>query len=188
MDTLEKTNTNEMHKDLIRSIGLNTRYYIWMSFLTLLLAACLYAYYLQLRDGLIVTGLRDFVSWGMYISNFVFFVAVSLIGMLISSVLGLAGAKWITPVSRIAEFIAVAFALVAGLIIITDMGRPDRVHHLLLYGRFQSLIIWDIVVVITYATLCLLLLYVPLIPDASVPAVSTAAGLHPLPWLAFSPV
>ena len=156
------------YADLIRSIGLRKPYYIWMTFLTLLLLACLYAYYLQLRDGLIVTGLRDYVSWGMYIANFVFFVAVSLIGMLISSVLGLAGAKWITPVSRIAEFIAVAFAIVAGLVIIADMGRPDRVLNLFIHGRFQSMIIWDIVVVITYATLCLLLLYIPLIPDAAV--------------------
>ena len=57
--------------------------------------------------------MRDFTSWGMYIANFVFFVATSLVGMLISSVLGLAGAKWIKPISRIAEIIAVAFAAVA---------------------------------------------------------------------------
>lgn len=167
MDTLDQNNNIKIHEDLVKSIGLNKRYYLWMSFLTLLLLACFYAYYLQLRDGLVVTGLRDFVSWGMYIANFVFFVAVSLIGMLISSVLGLAGAKWITPISRIAEFIAVAFAVVAGLVIVADMGRPDRVLNLLIHGRFQSLIIWDIVVVITYATLCLLLLYIPLIPDAA---------------------
>ena len=42
-------------------------------------------YYIQLDKGLIVTGMRDYVSWGMYISNFVFFVATSLVGMLISA-------------------------------------------------------------------------------------------------------
>ena len=45
------------------------------------------------RNGLGVTGLRDYISWGMYISNFVFFVASSLIGMLISAVLGLIGSN-----------------------------------------------------------------------------------------------
>ena len=39
----------------------------------MLLFVCMYAYYIQLDKGLIVTGLRDYVSWGMYISNFVFF-------------------------------------------------------------------------------------------------------------------
>lgn len=79
--------------------------------------------------------------------------------------MGLMGVKWIKPISRIAEIIAVAFAMVAGLVIITDMGRPDRLHHVFMFGRLQSPIIWDIVVVITYVTLSTLLLYIPLIPD-----------------------
>ena len=90
------------------------------------LCLCLYAYTLQLRFGLGVAGIRDYVSWGLYLANFVFFVATSLIGMLISGVLGLIGIKWITPIARIAEIIAVAFAAIAGVVIIMDMGRPDH--------------------------------------------------------------
>lgn len=151
--------------DLLQNVNWSPRFKIWMGFLTLILVICLGFYYLQLRKGLGVTGMHDIVSWGIYISNFVFFIAASLIGMLISSVVGMIGYKWIKPISRIAEIIAVAFALVAGLVIITDMGRPDRLDHLLLYGRIQSPIIWDIAVVITYVALSLLLLYIPLIPD-----------------------
>jgi molybdopterin-containing oxidoreductase family membrane subunit len=128
----------------------------------------MYFYIQQIKTGLGVTGLNDYVSWGIYISNFVFFVAASLIGMLISSVMGLLGVKWIKPITRIAEIVAVAFAMVAGLVIITDMGRPDRLHHVLLFGRIQSPIVWDITVVTTYITLSLLLLYLPLIPDMNV--------------------
>ena len=154
-----------IEQDLLRSVNWSSPFKIWMGFLTLLLLVCLYFYYLQLRDGLGVTGMHDIVSWGIYISNFVFFIAASLIGMLISSVVGMIGYKWIKPISRIAEIIAVAFALVAGLVIITDMGRPDRLGNILLHGRIQSPIIWDIAVVITYVALSLLLLYIPLIPD-----------------------
>ena len=39
-----------------------------------------YAYFLQLRDGLAVTGMRDTVSWGLYITNFVFFIGISHVG------------------------------------------------------------------------------------------------------------
>ncbi len=157
--------SGKMEHDLLRTVNWNGRFKLWMGFLSLLLLVCLYFYYLQLRDGLAVTGMHDIVSWGIYISNFVFFIAVSLIGMLISSVLGMIGYKWIKPISRIAEIIAVAFALVAGLVIITDMGRPDRLQHLVMYGRIQSPIVWDITIVITYVVLSLLLLYLPLIPD-----------------------
>lgn len=155
----------EIENDLLKNVNWSPRFKIWMGFLTFLLVVCLGFYYLQLRKGLGVTGMHDIVSWGIYISNFVFFIAASLIGMLISSVVGMIGYKWIKPISRIAEIIAVAFALVAGLVIITDMGRPDRLDHLLFYGRIQSPIIWDIAVVITYVALSLLLLYIPLIPD-----------------------
>jgi Ni/Fe-hydrogenase subunit HybB-like protein len=146
----------------------NKSYLAWMTFLTLALFVCLGAYVKQLTTGLGVTGMGDYVSWGMYIANFVFFVAASLIGMLISSVLGLIGIKWITPISRIAEIIAVAFASVAGLVIISDMGRPDRLPNVFLHGRFQSPILWDITVVTTYVAISLLLYFLPLIPDLAI--------------------
>ena len=164
MDNLD-TKYNVIEDELLASVRWGTKSKVWVGFLITLLIVCLFFYYTQLRDGLGVTGLNDYVSWGIYISNFVFFVAASLVGMLISSVLGLSGSKWIQPISRIAEIVAVSFAMVAGLIIITDMGRPDRLHHVFLYGRIQSPIVWDIVIVMTYVAISLLLLYVPLIPD-----------------------
>src|ERR1035437_1737557 len=106
--------SSKIIQDLTNHVKINKGFHIWMGFLSICLGVCLYAYTIQLRVGLGVTGLRDFVSWGMYISNFVFFVASALVGMLISAVLGLSGQKWITPISRIAEIIAIAFAAVAG--------------------------------------------------------------------------
>ena len=45
-----------------------------------------YAYFLQLKNGLVVTNMGDYASWGIYISNFVFFVAISLVGSLITAI------------------------------------------------------------------------------------------------------
>ena len=160
----------QIESDLFRTVRINKSFVIWMGVLILGLAACLYAYYLQLRDGLGVTGLRDYISWGMYISNFVFFVASSLIGMLMSAVLGLIGVKWMRPLTRIAEVIALAFAAVAGLVIISDMGRPERLPYVFIYGRFQSPILWDVTVVTTYVLISALLVYLPLIPDLAIGA------------------
>ena len=155
----------KISSDLLRSVRINRGFILWMIFLFSALAVCLFAYTLQLRKGMVVTGLRDVTSWGMYITNFVFFVATSLIGMLISSVLGLIGVKWIKPIGRIAEIIAVAFAAVAGIVIIMDMGRPERLAYVFRFARVQSPIIWDVTVVITYFVLSLLLWFIPLIPD-----------------------
>ncbi|MEI6173014.1 MAG: NrfD/PsrC family molybdoenzyme membrane anchor subunit [Bacteroidota bacterium] len=163
-----KFTIDKITSDLTHHIRINKGFLIWMGFLTASLLVCLYAYSLQLRNGLGVAGIRDYVTWGLYLSNFVFFVAASLIGMLISAVLGLIGMKWLTPITRIAETIAVAFAAVAGLVIVSDMGRPERLLYVFMYGRPQSPILWDVTVIITYFTLSLLLMFLPLIADMAI--------------------
>jgi Ni/Fe-hydrogenase subunit HybB-like protein len=165
---LEQEKIETAAADILKPVRINRSFIVWIGFLFIALAICLFVYSIQLRKGLIVTGLRDFTSWGMYIANFVFFVATSLVGMLISSVLGLIGFKWIVPIARIAEIIAVAFAAVAGLVIVSDMGRPERLAYVFLYGRVQSPILWDVTVVTTYFILSLLLWFLPLIPDIAV--------------------
>lgn len=141
---------------------------IWVSFLVILIIVSLYAYYQQLKNGLSITGMRDYALWGVYISNFVFFVAISLVGSLVTAVLRLAGSTWSTPLTRISEIIAIAAIIMAGLTIIIDMGRPDRILNIFMYGRLQSPIIWDVLVISTYLVISALLLYFPLLPDLKI--------------------
>jgi Ni/Fe-hydrogenase subunit HybB-like protein len=152
--------------DLTRSIVKTdelTRF--WFFILIMFVGVGLWGWMIQIDQGLGVTGMRDYVSWGMYIANFVFFVAVSLIGFLLSSALHLLKIHWAKPVSRVAEQVAIAGVALAGLIIVMDMGRPDRFLNVFLHGRFASPIIWDVTVVTTYLTISVLLFYIPLIPD-----------------------
>ncbi len=141
---------------------------IWTAILILFCLVGAFAYYRQLKYGLVVTGLRDYVSWGIYISNFVFFVAISLVGSLITAIFRLTNVKWSTPLTRIAEIIAVSAIVFASIIIIVDMGRPERFMNLLIYGRLQSPIMWDVIVIGTYLLISLLLLYIPLLPDLQI--------------------
>lgn len=137
---------------------------MWVVFLLAVIIVGLINYVRQLQQGLCVTGLSDTVSWGIYISNFVFFVAVSLVGSLITAVLNLLNISWRAPITRMSEIIAVAGIMFAGLIIIVDMGRPDRILNMFIHGRIQSPIVWDVIVVMTYMTISILFLYFPLLP------------------------
>lgn len=164
---ISRQNLSSITKDLLpSSFGIAGK--VWVGFLFLVSLAGLYFYTQQLRNGLIVTGLRDYTVWGIYISNFVFFVAISLVGSLISAILKLSGAQWSTPLTRISEVIAVAAIIFAGLIIIIDMLRPDRFVNVILYARIQSPITWDVIVITTYLFISLLLLYLPMIPDLAI--------------------
>lgn len=47
-------------------------FYAWMTLLTALVVLGIYAYTFQIQEGLIVSGMSDQVSWGVYIANFTF--------------------------------------------------------------------------------------------------------------------
>jgi Ni/Fe-hydrogenase subunit HybB-like protein len=141
---------------------------IWIGFLLFIIGMATISYINQIVNGLSVTDMRDISSWGLYIADFVFLIAVSLIGSLITAILKLANIKWATPLTRISEIIAVGGLIAALIIIVVDMGRPDRLWHIFIYGRLQSPILWDIIVVNSYLVISILLLYLPLIPDIAI--------------------
>src|SRR4030095_1447011 len=149
MQNLSALTSEQITKDLLPQ-KFGKRGLIWTGALLLIALIGCFAYYRQLRYGLVVTNMRDYVSWGIYISNFVFFVAISLVGSLITAILRLANVKWSTPLTRIAEIIAVSAIVFASIIIVVDMGRPERFMNLFLHLRIQSPIIWDVVVIATY--------------------------------------
>lgn len=140
----------------------------WVAVLCIVTVAGIIAYIDQIIRGMEVTNLRDYALWGVYISNFVFFVATSFVGALTASILRLTNKKWRTPLVRIAEIVAVASIAMAGITIILDMGRPDRIPNLFLYPRLQSPITWDVLIIMIYLTFSVLLLYIPSIPDFAI--------------------
>ncbi|MGB5817964.1 MAG: NrfD/PsrC family molybdoenzyme membrane anchor subunit [Saonia sp.] len=141
---------------------------LWTSLLLLIIVVGFIAYIDQLIKGQVVTNMRDYALWGIYISNFVFFVATSFVGSVTVAVLRLTNNTWRTPVVRIAEIISVAAIVMAGITIMIDMARPDRLLNLFIYARLQSPITWDVIIIPTYIVLSLLLLYFPLIPDFAI--------------------
>jgi Ni/Fe-hydrogenase subunit HybB-like protein len=165
--SLSAIQTEKITQDLLPS-KFGKRGVIWTTALIILCIIGAYAYYRQLTRGLAVTNMGDYVSWGIYISNFVFFVAISLVGSLITAILRLANVHWATPLTRIAEIIAVSAIVFASLIIIVDMGRPERLVNIFLHGRIQSPIMWDVIVITTYFFISILLLYFPLLPDLKI--------------------
>ncbi len=165
MSNTENKSLGKIVNDLTRPLKNHKGFIFWIIFLALVIINGLVAYYGQLKIGLGTTALSDYVSWGLYISSFIFFVATALVGMLISSVLGLLGIKWITPIARIAEMVAIGFVMLAGIVIILDMGRPERLLNVFVHARIQSPIFWDATVVTFYVIISLLLFLLPLIPD-----------------------
>ncbi len=127
-----------------------------------------FLYVRQLTDGLIITGLQRPVYWGVYMVNFIFMIGVSMAGTLVSAALTLTGADWRRPITRIAETVTVFGLLIAAIQILFDMGRPDRMLLIVLYGRLQSPLLWDMVSLSTYILASMFALYISLLPDIAI--------------------
>jgi molybdopterin-containing oxidoreductase family membrane subunit len=119
----------------------------------------------QFVYGLGVTGLSRPVYWGVYITNFVFFIGLAHSGTFISAILRIAGQGWRKPLTRAAEAITL-FSLPFGVAsIMADMGRPERIFNVIFYGRFQSPILWDFTAVGLYLLSSIVFFYFSLLPD-----------------------
>ncbi|MBK7173003.1 MAG: polysulfide reductase NrfD [Bacteroidales bacterium] len=140
---------------------------IWIGFLIFMVLAGIFALYWQVSRGHIVTGMRDNVVWGVYIVNFIFFMGISYAGALISGALHLFHAEWRKPIIRMAEFITVISLLIGPLYIMLCIGRLDRLPNLILFGRIQSPITWDVIAISTDIIGCFIFLYLALLRDLS---------------------
>ncbi|MEW8958383.1 MAG: NrfD/PsrC family molybdoenzyme membrane anchor subunit [Moorella sp. (in: firmicutes)] len=130
-----------------------------------LLLVSLFTWGYQLKNGLIVTGMRNPFSWGLYIATFAFFVGIAAGGLIVSSSVYLFNLEQLKPFTRIASLSAFASIMAAAAIILPDLGRAERVYNLLLHPNFRSPLIWDVVVVSAYTLLTFLSVYFQLLPD-----------------------
>jgi Ni/Fe-hydrogenase subunit HybB-like protein len=140
-------------------------FYIAFACLSLVVLFAAFAYFQQFHEGLGVTGLNSPIFWGVYITNFVFFIGVSHAGTLISAILRISKAEWRRSITRSAEVITVLVLFFGLGNILIDLGRIDRLLVVITHGRFQSPLLWDVVSLTTYLTASSLYLYLPLIPD-----------------------
>jgi len=132
-------------------------YYIWMVTLLCFMGIGFLAYLYQLQHGLIVTAMRDQVSWGFYISNFTFLVGVAAAAVLLVIPAYVYHWKPLKEVAVLGEMLAVSAMVMCLLFVTVDIGRPDRFWHLIpkfgILNFPQSMLAWDVVVLNIYLVL-----------------------------------
>ncbi len=135
----------------------NAAYWIWISILLALIVGGGVAYWRQLSEGLGTTGMRDQVSWAFYIGNFTFLVGVAAAAVLL--VIPTYLYQWgpIKEIVVLGELLAIAAVTMCGLFVFVDIGRPDRLLHLVpglgLLNLPSSLLAWDVIVLNGYLVL-----------------------------------
>lgn len=133
------------------------RYYAWLGVLTLLCLIGLNAYAKQFVHGLIVTGMSDQVSWGVYIANFTFLVGVAAAAVMLVIPVYIYRNEELHDLVIFGELLAVAAIIMCLAFVTVDLGRPDRFWHLIPgLGQFNfpgSMLSWDVIVLNGYLLL-----------------------------------
>lgn len=133
------------------------KFYYWISFLLLLILWGATGYFQQIENGLIVTNMRDSVSWGFYIGNFTFLVGVAAASVMLVIPAYIYNWKPIKEVVVFGEILAVSSVLMCLLFIVADMGQPLRFWHMLpAFGTMNfpsSILTWDFFVLNSYLIL-----------------------------------
>ncbi len=141
--------------DSIRQVLTGGRmYWLWVLGLILVTALGAFFYVNQVDQGLIVTGLSDQISWGAYIANFTFLVGVAAAAVMLVIPAYIFHRDDMKHIVLMGEGIAVAAVIMSMMFVTVDMGRPDRLWHMIPYlGRFNfpsSLLAWDVFVLTGY--------------------------------------
>jgi Ni/Fe-hydrogenase subunit HybB-like protein len=133
------------------------RYYAWMGALTIVTLLGLNAYAKQLVHGLVVTGMSDEVSWGVYIANFTFLVGVAAAAVMMVIPVYIYDNEELHDLVIFGELLAVAAIFMCLAFVTVDLGRPDRFWHLIPgIGQMnfpKSMLSWDVIVLNGYLLL-----------------------------------
>jgi len=156
---MRKTNALiQFFKDAIATAASGTvKYHLWMGCLTFLMILGTYAYSIQVRDGLVVTGMSDHISWGIYISNFTFLVGLAAAAVMLVLPSYILHDVDFHKAVLIGEGIAVAALFMCLAFVTVDLGGPHRAWHLIpKLGFFNwpaSMLTWDVIVLNGYLLL-----------------------------------
>ncbi len=136
-------------------------YYIWVGSLLAIISVGVIGYLYQLNKGLVVTAMKDQVSWGFYISNFTFLVGVAAAAVLLVIPAYVYHWKPIKEIAVLGELLAISAICMCLMFVTADLGRPDRFWHLIpklgILNFPTSLLAWDVVVLNTYLILNLVI-------------------------------
>ena len=136
-------------------------YYAWCLSLIAIIIIGLLFYMKQHEIGLIATNMNDQVSWGLYIANFTYLVGAAAAAVLLVIPSYVYHFKPIKEIVVLGELFAASSIVMAILFVMVDLGRLDRVWHMLpVLGSMnfpQSLLAWDVLALNGYLFLNLLI-------------------------------
>lgn len=132
---------------------------VWLAATGLMAIVGITAWMVQLLRGIGTTSLSDINAWGIYIAGFIFFVGLSAGSMVLASLPVLFNLPKFYPYAALSTFVALVSVIIGGLFIMADAGKPERLWHMIRFGRIASPLIWDVLLTTAYVIIIVVYLY-----------------------------
>ena len=139
----------------------------WAGILLIFMAAGLVGAFFVFTQGLEITNLSDLVPWGLWITIDLSAIALSAGAFTLSAAVYLLGLKQFQPVARTAVFIGIIGYSLALMMLLMDIGRPDRFWHAFAYWNIHSPL-WEVTMCVGLYFTVLSLEVIPIFGDADI--------------------
>ncbi len=125
--------------------GKSLGFYALIAGLGVLILAALGAVYYMEHHGHFVTGMSNRIVWGMP-HVFALFLIVAASGALnVASIASVFNKKAYKPLSRLSALVALSLLAGGLMILVLDLGRPDRLIVAMTEYNFKSIFAWNII-------------------------------------------
>jgi molybdopterin-containing oxidoreductase family membrane subunit len=129
------------------------KFYVWLVFLGSLIGLGAFTYLFQMKYGLSITGMSRDVSWGFYIAQFTYLVGVAASAVMLVLPAYFHHYKKFKKMIIFGEFMAIGAVLMCMLFIVADMGQPQRMLNVMLHPTPNSVMFYDMLVLMGYLVL-----------------------------------
>lgn len=131
----------------------NSNYWMWLAFLGAFIGVGAICYLRQYFYGMGLTGMGRDLSWGLYISQFTFLVGVAAGGLMLVLPYYVHNYKQFGRITILGEFLAISAIIMCLMFIMADIGQPLRGLNMILHPTPNSMLFWDMCVLLGYLTL-----------------------------------
>lgn len=125
--------------------GRSSGYYALLGLLGLLILAGLGSAYFMEHNGHYVTGMTNQIVWGMPHVFAVFLIVAASGALNVASIASVFNKKSYKPLARLSAVLALALLMGGLVILVLDLGRPDRLIVAATIYNFKSIFAWNMI-------------------------------------------
>jgi len=136
------------------------KYWAFVALIMTVVGLGVLAWGAAMTNGGSVMAMRDSYPWGLWFTNYMYYIGLSAGGLIVYASVHLFGAKQFAPLARLAVLQAGVLVMMALLGIITDMERPWRAVWMLLTPNPSSPFVYTGSAANIYMIICFIDLWV----------------------------